>query len=37
MLGDKVDEVMKTMNLHVQPLFVQALPPDPLKMPLESS
>ena len=36
-LGDKADLVMKTIDLHVQRFFVQALQLDPLQMRLESS
>jgi hypothetical protein len=36
-LGDKADLVMKTIDLHVQRFFAQALQLDPLQMRLESS
>ena len=36
-LGDTADLVMKTIDLHVQRFFVQALQLDPLQMRLESS
>ena len=36
-LGDKADLVMKTIDLHVQRFFVQALQLDPWQMRLESS
>ena len=37
MLGDKVNEVMQTIDLHVQRFFVQALQLDPLQLRLEAA